>query len=360
MAFTQNGLNGGNTTHYSFFYDDSLSAPINPGGPEPARTLAAMQAAETDFNQMSGWFPGTALDVNFRITVNVTQSDGGAAWGLSNGNLVVTINPGSSSTTHVRYLLVTEMVEQFMRAQGRGWYGQNTEGSEGEGLSRFLGAQFLAVNGLGTPRADFANSNLWLSSSRSDYVNTIKATDDGPDVITGCALLFIYYLFSQLGFGVNAIVAAGANTLGGVYRNLTGKTDDPFPFFKMLLDNAFPGTTTITTGNLDNPFPLSAWFHGTPSAGDVAVAPGTSPTSWYTTPENVQHIAYVGTDQQIHECFYFIGGSGGWLHGIPSAGDVPVAPGTSPTSWYTTPENVQHIAYVGTDQQIHECFYFIR
>ena len=101
------------------------------------------------------------------------------------------------------------------------------------------------------------------------------------------------------------------------------------------------------------------WFQGTPSAGGVPVMPGTSPTSWYTTPENVQHVAYVGTDQQVHECFYFIGGDGRWFQGTPSAGGVPVMPGTSPTSWYTTPENVQHVAYVGTDQQVHECFYFI-
>ncbi|HEY0777258.1 MAG TPA: G1 family glutamic endopeptidase, partial [Gemmatirosa sp.] len=45
----------------------------------------------------------------------------------------------------------------------------------------------------------------------------------------------------------------------------------------------------------------------------------------------------------------------GWLHNLPSAavGAVPAALGTSPTSWYTTPEDVQHIAYVGTDAQIH-------
>ena len=56
-----------------------------------------------------------------------------------------------------------------------------------------------------------------------------------------------------------------------------------------------------------------------------------------------------------------IGGAGGWLHNLPSAapGSAPVSPGTSPTSWYTTPENVQHIAYVGTDQAIHELFYRI-
>jgi hypothetical protein len=96
------------------------------------------------------------------------------------------------------------------------------------------------------------------------------------------------------------------------------------------------------------------------AASDVLVAPGTSPTSWYTTPENVQHIAYVGTDQSIHELFFAIRPNGQWTHRVPgAASDVLVAPGTSPTSWYTTPENVQHIAYVGTDQRIHELFYFI-
>ena len=122
---------------------------------------------------------------------------------------------------------------------------------------------------------------------------------------------------------------------------------------------------TVVIGNNDAEFELvvrirfQGWQHGVPSAGEVAVAPGTSPTSWYTTPENVQHIAYVGTDGQIHECFFFVGGSDGWQHSVPSAGQVAVAPGTSPTSWYTTPENVQHIAYVGTDGQIHECFFFV-
>jgi hypothetical protein len=254
MAPTSNGLtNGGQTTHYQFTYDDSLGGA---GGIEPARTNQVIANCEADFNLMSGWFNNIALDVNFRIPVNVTQNTGGASWSLSGGNLTVTINPGTGAQGFVRYLLVSEMTEQFMRAQGLGWYGQNTEGSQGEGLSRFLAAQFLAVNGLGAVPAGFLNSNAWLNSPRQDFVNNINYTDDGPDAITGCALLFIYYLFSQLGFTVNQIVAAGANTLGGVYRNLTGDTADPFPFFKQLCDTAFPGTSTIVTGNLDDPFPL--------------------------------------------------------------------------------------------------------
>ncbi|MGF6600669.1 hypothetical protein P3T23_005408 [Paraburkholderia sp. GAS448] len=254
MALTSNGLtNGGATNNYQFQYDDSLAGP---GGIEPARTNQVIVAADADLNQIAGWFAGTALDVNLRIAVNITQNGGGASWNLSNGNLTVTINPATENANQVRYHLVMEMTEQFMRAQGEGWYGQGTEGSEGEGLSRFLATQFMAINGLGPQPAGFDNSNSWLSSARADYVNNIASTDDGPDKVTGCSLLFIYYLFAQLGFGINAIVAAGANTLGGVYRNLTGDTANPFPFFKQLVDTALPGTSTITSGNLDNPFPL--------------------------------------------------------------------------------------------------------
>ena len=101
------------------------------------------------------------------------------------------------------------------------------------------------------------------------------------------------------------------------------------------------------------------WRQGTPSFGQEKVAPGTSPTSWYTAVEKVQHIAYVGADRKIHECFYFIGGENRWLHSVPGEGQPLVAPGTSPTSWFATPDNVQHIAYVTEGRTIHQLFYFI-
>jgi hypothetical protein len=269
MATTSFGLiNGGITVHYKFQYDDSLSAPKNPGGPEPARTNAVIAACENDFNLMTGWFGKISLDVNTPITVNIIPpgqpgacSTPGACWGLSSRNLTVTISDSNLAfinASFVRYLLVAEIVEQFMRAQGKGWYGSGTEGSEGEGLSRFLAAQFLAVNFLGNTPSGYLNSNTWLNSPRVDYVNNPNYADDGPDAVTGCALLFIYYLFSQLGFSINAIIAAGSAPLSGVYRNLTGRPRDPFPYFQQLL----AGTPTITAGNLDDPFPLWAQQFG--------------------------------------------------------------------------------------------------
>jgi hypothetical protein len=258
MVQITTGLVGNPTTHYSFSYDSSLQrTAANPGGPEPARTNSVIQACETDFNWMSGLFGNPSLDYRIPCTVQVTQFGGGAAWSTDGaGNLSITLNPASANAAHCRYLLVAEITEQFMREQGRGWYGANTEGSNGEGLSRFLAARMLVNNGLGLPLSNFANSNMWMSSSRADFVNNINASDGGPDAITGCSLLFIYYLFSQLGYNESQIVAAGASTPANVYHNLTSDAGDPFPFFKMLVDNRFPGTSTIPGPDLDNPFPL--------------------------------------------------------------------------------------------------------
>lgn len=261
MAQITTGLtNGGLTAHYAFTYDGSLQqTATNPTGPEPARTNAVIAAVEADFTQMTNWFGGTTLSgVTLPAPVAVENAGGGASWSLSSGTLTVDIKPGAAGTsTTIRYLLVAEMVEVFMLKQGIGWFGTGDEGSTGEGLSRFLARQFLDSNGLGAPPAGFDVANQWLSGARPDWVNNNDETDIAPNEKSGCATLFLYYLFTQLGFTVPQIVGAGADTLAEVYRNLTGDTADPFPFFKRLLDTAFPGTSTISgTSNLDNPFPL--------------------------------------------------------------------------------------------------------
>lgn len=278
MAFTSNGLpNGGLTPIYQFRYDDSLAM----AGIEPNRLFDVIFIHQVDFDTMTDWFRGVTLDVNLPINVDVTPNHGdfgpnsvSAGWDHSpNNDLRITINAVHHGQAMVRYLLVAEMVEQFMRAQGtraRGpgnWFGRKlngseTEGSLGEGLSQFLGAQFLigSVNEddrpFGLPPVGSEYSNEWLNSARDNFVNNPDPTDSDKGPKSGCACLFIYYLFVQLGFSVEAIVAAGAKTLTEVYRNLTGDSADPFPFFKQVIDNSFPGVSTITSGNRDNPFPL--------------------------------------------------------------------------------------------------------
>jgi hypothetical protein len=145
------------------------------------------------------------------------------------------------------------------------------------------------------------------------------------------------------------ILSSGFRELGVGVSGVDANGDDPLV--------AEMGAYVVDLADCPTLESGARWLQEGP-LGDVAVAQGTSPTSWYTTPENFQHIAYVEADQRIHALFKFVPSGGPWASEGP-LGDVAVAPGTSPTSWYTTPENVQHIAYVGTDQRIYSLFYAI-
>jgi hypothetical protein len=257
---TTSGLaGGGSTTNYNVSYDASLSTASG-------KTIAngLLGVIDGDFNQMNTWFGNIGL--SSKVSAIIGASSGGAAW---SGSEMATFMGGSPSVAFARYLITSEVVEMFMAKKGNGWGysdGDQNEGSKGEGLSRFLGFQMLVAQSLPLNAAPgFAVANQWLSSPRADFVNN-DPDDNKPDATTGCTTLFIYYLFDQLKFGIKPIIDAGATTMAGVYTNLTGDGGNPFPFFKRLLDNAFPGTSTITTGsNFDDPFPLgmlSFWADG--------------------------------------------------------------------------------------------------
>jgi hypothetical protein len=264
MTYTTQGLGGDPAPNYHFQYEAMLATP-QFNNIEPGRTFAVELGVMMDFDMMQRWFGGIALDVNLPISVNVTQFANSAAWSLSGRDLTITLNPGGGDPWLMRYLLVAEMVEQFMRAQGKGWYGNNTEGSVGEGLSQFLAAQFALVWGDTAmehlhqiPPVNFEYSNYWLASNRIDFINNPDRSNSNRNEKSACSLLFLYYLKDQLNFTVAQIVAAGAADLATVYRNLTGNSNDPFPAFKQTLDAAFPNQGVITKSNFDNPFPIAS------------------------------------------------------------------------------------------------------
>jgi Listeria-Bacteroides repeat domain (List_Bact_rpt) len=283
---------GGATTHYQFSYDSSLRA----GGLEPGRTQALMNAAEGDYTIMGNWFPGTTLG-SAPINVYVTRLNGGA-----NNTGDIRLKPNTTSPNELRCYLVSEITESFMHSQNKGWgflpgAGATNENSCGEALSLFLTQQFALGRGFPSPYTGFtANTgNTWLNTSlptsnsnstrfydktttapgfdygsRADYINSTRPyPGNGPG--TGGSMLFIYYLYHQLGFSINQIIAAAPGytdgvlnstaPLRGVYKNLTNDDSDPFPFFKQLLDVAYPENlvSSIPGVNPDDPWPLASF-----------------------------------------------------------------------------------------------------
>jgi hypothetical protein len=268
-GLTKNGAGiEGKTAHFQFSYDDSFAGP---GGIEPARTNAVIAACENDYNWLSGLFGGGISITGIDIQVTTQAADPcsygaggiGACWnGSQTSSTIKLITSGlsySNNPAYIRYLIILELSEIFMMVQNIGWFQGTNEGSKGEGLSIFLASQFLVQNGLlGLgPENNFAEAANWLNSTRKDYIN--NAPDDtSTHEVRGCTVLFIYYLFHQLGFSINQIIAAGAATLAGVYNKLTGDSGDPFPFFERLLDFKFPSQSgnAVSGPNKDDPWPI--------------------------------------------------------------------------------------------------------
>lgn len=278
-------LQPGLTNYYEFYYDSSLAA----SGLEPGRTNTVLQNVDIDYGLMQGWFPGVTAAGPSPIPVYVTSLTGGA-----NNTGTIRLKPNTNDPNELRALLVAEVTESFMNGQNKGWGflpGVNNEESCGEALSIFLTSQFQISIGASIFAQGAANN--WLNTSlpssnpsstrftsdanctqvtdwgsRADYVNSLlPCFGNGPG--TGCSLLFIYYLFHQLGFTINEIIAAAPGytngvlnalaPLRGVYQNLTQDSSDPFPYFSQLLASAYPPdqVSSIPGPNDEDPWPIA-------------------------------------------------------------------------------------------------------
>lgn len=271
MTFVATGLTNGGTSpggNFSVTYDNSLDAA---DGVDRGNALLAV--VDGDLSVLSNLFQGIGLPFAFPIPLEiVTGAYGGAGWQNPPNLSTITLRPGNGQKIDlVRYLVASEVAEQFMDKKANGWgysFGDGNEGSKGEGLSRWCGFKLMQTQGLDTSVLSsggqtFFVSNQWLTSSRGDWINQNTLNDNHPDANVGCTTLFIYYLNTQLAFDISTIIDNGAATMAGVYNKLTKDVGDPFPFFSRLVGHVFPGTNQINEGpNFDNPFPigiLSFW-----------------------------------------------------------------------------------------------------
>jgi hypothetical protein len=239
-------IDAGATTHFSFEFDKTLDAPTSR-----ALCNALVATCEQDYNTIASWFDGlTPGGVPFVVQIGPVRKDRS---GSNNQKSNITVDLGATNDfPAARQVLVAEAIEIFMPAQNKGWQAGQ---SHGEGLSQAAGLSLYPEEA-----TRFGGVKVWLGArdiSGGFRPNFVDATDntDGNSFSYGCALLFIYYLHSQLGFSMRAIVAAAAGTLEGVYANLTQDRNGFVPFSALLLTKFPLGDASAETGR-ENPLPL--------------------------------------------------------------------------------------------------------
>lgn len=246
------------TTNFNLAFDDS-----NAQAKGMAQAIAGV--CETEFAALAGWFAiTTGFGTGDRITMTVQAISSGGANNFgyqSGGNSKINVNfltgfTNSQTTEIAKMMFVNELVEVFMSFNSqKGPVTWNAGNSDGEGLSQYCGILRFPT---GHYLAYGSWTDKWLVTARADFVSGPKGTD-GDAVSFGCALLFLLYLDTQLGFTPAQIIQAGSTSLAGLYTNLTGDTSNPFGFFLQLVTTKFPGTNIIGSGSgrpQDDPFPI--------------------------------------------------------------------------------------------------------
>jgi hypothetical protein len=245
------------TTNFNVLYEDTIPS-------SQARAQSIANVCEYELSVLNGWFGiANAFGPNDRINVYLDQPDGTGGYnfgyqggGVSNIHLdVQSANKSAANAADiVRMIFINELVEiQMDYASQHGGPTWNPGDSAGEGLSQLCGIERFS-RGHYLYYSSFVNA--WLqSTSRTDWVTTSEATDSNADSF-GCALLFLYYLKSQLGHGIADIMRSGGANLEETYHNLTGQAGG-FAAFNALVARFFPIGATPSFGRVDNPFPLS-------------------------------------------------------------------------------------------------------
>lgn len=230
----------GNTAHFTVSYLTSLG--------QQGATLAAaiLKTCERDYATLQQSFGGITPQ-SLPFVVQITSDNTGASHSTCMGTDISIGGNSDGNADFISSLLVAEEDEVFMANFGHGW---DCGASNGEGLSRVLANDIYR----GVEPADFVSSSVWLNlNPRPNFVDQTDPTDTNYKSI-GCSVLFLNWLRFQLNHSWADIIAAGADTLGGTYRNLTGKNTG-WADFQAAINAHFPAGRqyNLTT---DNPFPV--------------------------------------------------------------------------------------------------------
>jgi hypothetical protein len=210
----------GDTPHVQVYIDNSL-----PNNQATALANQMLTQVESAYLQNASYFSPQLQQtpvtlVIAKLSAGSDGTGGAYHWGcdLTTGGILYCDADFSDPTTTLG-LFIAELDECFQGDPSNPNQGWGCGFSNGEAHSRV--AAYLASGGPRGSLAAYTTGPAWDQAGRPDFVDTTEQTDGNP-VSTGCGMIFIDWLFS-LGYNFSQITQAAADTLAGVYQNLTGQ-----------------------------------------------------------------------------------------------------------------------------------------
>ncbi|MFM0389285.1 hypothetical protein [Paraburkholderia dipogonis] len=249
------------TENFAIEYQDILPNALR-------RAKALRRTCESEFATLMTWFGVTkGFGSSNRVTLHVENGNFASNKGYRTDGttriVMETFNGASNqddADDAVLGLFVAEIVEVLMsynlQINSASFQSWNPSGSDGEGLSRVCAALFHQRGYYTVLNGPYINP--WLDSKtptqlRKNWISTTEPSDTDVDSF-GCAILFIYFLHTQIGFSMQSIITEASTNLETTYHVLTGQSDG-YSALTQLLDAYFPAGSTPVL-KTDNPFPL--------------------------------------------------------------------------------------------------------
>jgi outer membrane protein assembly factor BamB len=79
-------------------------------------------------------------------------------------------------------------------------------------------------------------------------------------------------------------------------------------------------------------------------------------TSWVSATDNLQHVAYIGQNGHVYELYMRVGQQPWRYDDLTAISGAPHAQGGALTSWLSATDNNQHVVYIGHDQHLYVNF----
>lgn len=280
------------STNFNIQFDPT----IFPNSPKRAQALLGV--VENEFTVLTNWFNINAgFGPGNRVTVGLNMADGSGANNngyATGGNSTINLDAQDNNTNdadaaeRVKMLFVAEFVEVLMSYNNQnGPQTWNAGDSNGEGLSQLCSIERFRTGHYSyyipwinqwlqwpPPLCPFKNPPPLPTVQRKDWITQPEATD--KDCYSfGSALLFLYYLHSQLGHSIPEIIQKGGKTLEQTFQNL-GHGSGAYNALTTLLNQYLPIGQTSALPN-DDPFPLLDVSHRQLYLNPI-VAPNGTPT----------------------------------------------------------------------------------